>query len=59
MFLRSLDGPQNGIQEGLIIDGFPEKNEGSQFPCKVSRPRIIVGRNSNDRDPFFSRCQFL
>ena len=52
-------GPDNCVNEGLVIDRFPEKGYGSQCPGEIPRRRIVIGRNNNDRYSDFSRCQFL
>ena len=47
------------VNEGLVIDRFPEKGYSSKCPGEASRHLIVIGRNANDRYSYFSRCQFL
>ncbi len=48
----------DGIQQGLIINGFSEECDRSESPCLLTGLRIITGGNHNDGYPHSSRRQF-
>jgi hypothetical protein len=43
MLSASGSGPPDGIQKGLIINGFPEEIHGPQLPCALTGLHIIAG----------------
>jgi len=54
LLFRSRDSPPDGIQQGLIIDGFSKKSRRSESLCMFTGLCIIAGGNHNDRHPYSS-----
>jgi len=46
------DGPSDGIQKGLIIDGFLEESHSPQFPRLFPDLGLITGGDDNHRNPY-------